>query len=79
MNTKACKDCQHYDPIIVGNGAQKGRRGWCATRSVYPNQEQPGQIFPAGVKRAAAGALASPFIVIGSDVVSHCTQFRAKP
>jgi hypothetical protein len=50
--------CRNYDPIMTGAG-KESRRGWCAALSVYPFKEQPGQIFPAGVKRAVQGQLAS--------------------
>jgi hypothetical protein len=74
---KPCKDCQNYDPII--RGAKEGRHGRCAVQSVYPAAEQKGQIFPPGVARAEPGELAKPAIVVGSEIVRGCLQFRAKP
>jgi hypothetical protein len=74
---KPCQDCQNYDPILRGGGPTK--HGRCAVKSVYPNKEQPGQIFPVGVARVEPGELAKPVIVVGREVVTGCTQFRTKP
>lgn len=78
INSKPCKDCANYAPIKVGDGKKQARRGWCSVKSVYPAQEQPGQIFPPGVRRAQPGELAKPVIVVGNEVQSHCDQFREK-
>jgi hypothetical protein len=77
MADKPCETCQHYDPII--RGSKPGRHGRCAAKSTYPNKEQKGQVFPAGVKREAPGVLAKPVIVVGADVESACTLYRIKP
>lgn len=77
MADQPCSKCSHYDPIK--KGTSDTRRGWCAVKSIYPAQAHKGQEFPPGVKRAAPGALAAPFIVIGSDVVGHCDLYRGKP
>ena len=77
MADKPCKECQNYDPLLrLGSPTRQGR---CAVQSVYPNKEQPGQIFPVGVARVARGELAKPVIVVGSEIVKGCTQFRTKP
>ena len=68
LNDKPCNTCLSYDPILLGDGSKQARRGWCAKKSVYPNQEQDGQIFPANVRRAESGKIAQPYIVIGSEV-----------
>lgn len=72
-----CKQCRNYDPIIRGKD-HEARHGRCAVQSIYPNQEQPGQVFPDGIKRAAPGALATPKIVIGSEIQKTCMLFRGK-
>lgn len=76
MADQPCKECRNYD--VITKGTIPTRRGWCAAQSTYPAQEQKGQVFPPGVKRAAPGELAQPLIVIGSGVVSTCTLFRSK-
>jgi len=78
MNEKTCTKCSNYAAISLGDGSRKANRGWCVAKSVYPNQEQPGHIIPDGAKRAAPGEQAVPHIVIGAEVVPHCTDFRAK-
>lgn len=78
MSDKPCNQCQHYDPILKGKG-KPGRHGRCAVKSTYPALEQRGQVFPLGVKREAPGALAKPYIVMGSTVNVPCLLFRAKP
>jgi hypothetical protein len=78
VNDRPCQSCAHYDRIVLGDGTRQGRHGWCSTRSTYPAKEAPGQVFPAEVKRAGPGALATPFIVIGVDTITSCTTFRAK-
>ena len=77
MATKPCDTCVHYDPILRG-GVKPGRQGWCAATSVYPHLPNPGQEFPVGVKRAAAGELAQPTIVTGAACVAHCMIHRSK-
>lgn len=77
MADQPCSNCQHYDPII--RGTEEGRHGRCADRSTYPAKEQPGQVFPVGVRREPPGELAKPVIVVGSDVMVNCAQFRGKP
>jgi hypothetical protein len=78
VNDKPCRSCSHYDRIVVGDGTKETRHGWCAVRSIYPAQEGPGQVFPLGVKRAAPGVLASPFVVVGAETVTSCTAFRSR-
>lgn len=77
MADQPCKTCQHYDPIKKGKN-KEARHGWCSIQSLYPAKEQPGQTFPAGVKRARPGELAKPVIVTGTGVVSHCMLYRRK-
>ena len=77
MNANACSTCAHFDRIIFGDDTRKSRHGWCSIKSIYPHKEQEGQIFPQGVKRAAAGALASPVIVATEEVVQNCPNYRA--
>jgi hypothetical protein len=77
INSRPCKECVHYDPIIRGD-KRVTRRGWCAARSEYPTLEPEGRLFPPGVRRVAAGELARPFIVVGRDIVPHCTLVREK-
>lgn len=74
INNKPCKECSFYDEIKLGKGA-KSNRGWCAKKSKYPYQEGPGQVFPSGVDRVAAGELAQPVIVKGAQVVPNCGDF----
>jgi len=78
MADKPCSECSNYDPILKGKGKQ-GQHGRCAVRSTYPATEQRGQVFPAGVKREAPGALARPFIVKGAEVQTSCHLFKIKP
>lgn len=73
-----CASCFHFDRIVFGDGTRKPRHGWCATKSIYPSVAQQGQVFPAGVKRAAPGALASPVIVAADEVVPNCPNYRAR-
>ena len=77
-----CSTCRNSDPIRNGLDA-KGRvqfavRGWCSVKSAYPFQEQPGQIFPAGVARVAPGELARPVIVREDEVVPGCALYQPK-
>lgn len=76
MADKPCESCFHYDPII--RATRVGRHGRCAIKSTYPAQQEAGQIFPAGVKRAAPGEPAKPVIVVGKDTVTECGLYRAK-
>ena len=71
LNDKACGTCVNYDRV-----SPKSSHGRCAVQSVYPSKEQPGQSFPAGVKRAAPGNLAKPVIVTVLQVVGNCTKYR---
>ena len=71
MNDKACGTCVNFDGVTT-----KSNHGRCAVQSVYPTKEQPGQTFPAGVKRAAPGELAKPVIVTRLEVVGNCTKYR---
>lgn len=75
MNELPCGLCKLFDPIL-GSGEKKTRRGWCIPRSVYAHQEGPGQVFPEGVKRAAPGELAKPFIVKRDQVIAPCDFVR---
>ena len=77
MADKPCETCLYYDPII--RGMRPGRHGRCAMKSTYPAAQQPGQVFPPGVKRAEPGELAKPLIVVGKEVASNCSVYRAKP
>lgn len=78
VNSNPCNQCSNYDPIKLGDGKKQARHGWCAVKSIYPIKEEPGQIFPVGVKRAAPGEHPQPHIVVGTEVQSHCDQFLAK-
>lgn len=81
INSKPCGTCKNYDVIKPGNKETKqpaGRMGRCAVKSIYPNQEQEGQLFPLNVKRAEPGELAKPFVVYGSDVQKNCTEYRPR-
>lgn len=73
LNDKPCGGCVHFTPVQAN--ANHGR---CATKSVYPNKEQPGQSFPDNVKRAAPGELAKPYIVTRMQVVGNCSKYRSK-
>jgi hypothetical protein len=75
VNLRPCQECVHYDAIVRGD-KRRTRHGWCAVKSEYPAVEPQGRLFPHGVKRVASGERASPLIVVGAAVVSHCTQFR---
>ena len=77
INQRPCKDCLHYDAIVRGDN-RPTQRGWCADKSEYPAVEPDGKLSPDGVRRVAPGELARPFIVVGTEVVSHCTAFREK-
>jgi hypothetical protein len=77
INERPCKDCVYYDPIVIGD-KQQTKRGWCAVKSEYPAVEPAGRLFPPGVKRVASGELAKPLIVVGAEVVGHCTTFRER-
>lgn len=76
-NTKPCKECEHYDPIL--RGMQETRSGWCVKKSLYPHKDSPGQVTPAHAQRVADPiAPAQPHIVEGSGVVAACTDFLGK-
>lgn len=77
MADQPCSKCSFYDPIL--RGSKEHAHGRCAAQSTYPHTEQPGQVFPAGVKREAPGELAKPVIVTGDETVTNCNLFRAKP
>jgi len=78
MNTVKCKDCRHYDVIRSGK-TKTPKHGWCAARSIYPFKENPGQIFPLGVRRVAEeGMLPTPEIVAGNSVIPNCPKVSAK-
>lgn len=80
MNTKNCGTCEHYDPVI--RGTKETKWGWCVKKSTYPAKEGPGQVFPAGVKRAEGAAEAEPCIVRNSEIVPNCPIYtirRARP
>jgi len=79
LNDKTCNTCANYSVISIGDGQKKANRGWCIPKSIYPAQEQPGQIFPPGVRRAPLVELGKPVIVVGADVVGHCAEYKAKP
>lgn len=72
MQNKTCGSCVNFDQIVT-----RGRHGRCAAKSVYATQEQPGQTFPEGVKRAAPGEQAKPFIVTKLQIVVGCPSYRA--
>jgi hypothetical protein len=72
MNEIPCGNCKNYDPIL-GPGYKRTARGWCTRRSKYPAKEGPGQLFPDGVERVAAGSLAEPYIVLANMVSTTCT------
>jgi len=82
INDKPCDTCEHFDPVMRGQAGKGGVRettwGWCASRSIYPTREGPGQRFPAGVKRAEEGELAKPIIIRKKQVVSNCRLYTAK-
>lgn len=78
MAEKPCNTCQNYDVIKVGKD-KEARHGRCVPKSTYPAVQQRGQKFPPGAKRAEHGELAKPFIVVGSEVQTSCTDYRAKP
>ena len=75
MNDLPCGKCDNFDPIL-GSGRKKTAHGWCAKKSVYHHAEEPGQVFPAGVKRAAPGALAQPYIVTWENVETVCPDAK---
>lgn len=75
INKIPCGRCRNYDPIL-GSKEKETRRGWCTVRSMYPAKEGPGQIFPSGVRRVAAGEIAKPFIVKKDYVHPTCEHAR---
>lgn len=76
MSDRPCKECNNYDVII--RGKRETAHGWCAAKSTYPTNEGPGQVFPDGVRRAAAGEMAQPVIVKGDSIETRCAEFREK-
>lgn len=80
FNDKPCDTCDYFDPVLRGTnkGVRSTKWGWCAKNSVYPTRENPGQVFPAGVKRAAVGERAKPVIVKVGQVVTQCTLYSIK-
>jgi hypothetical protein len=87
MNTIACKNCVHFDEQFrnLQEARSDGSRavvrkslwyGWCSVKSVYPAQEQDGQIFPLDVERREVEEqkLAKPHCVDKNKVLPHCTQ-----
>ena len=77
LNNQPCDRCRNYDVIRHGENGT-ARRGWCTVRSIYPAIEAPGQSFPEGVKRADEGDRANPFIVVGAEVRTGCSDFTGK-
>ena len=77
INTMQCGLCQHFDAIL-GPREGRSRRGRCAKRSVYPEKEGPGQVFPAGVRRAGPGEAVDIYIVRKDQVVSMCADARER-
>lgn len=71
-----CGNCVHFDQIIASG--DRARHGWCVPNSVYPHVEQEGQVFPAGVRRAAPGELAQPAIRRLDQVVTACPHRRVR-
>lgn len=79
LNDKPCGQCVNFDRIKVGTGKRsQPRHGLCMVHSVYPAHEEPGQEFPAGVKRAPEGVVVKTYPVRLDQVVSHCAKFRGK-
>lgn len=82
VNDKPCDSCSNFDPVLRGalrGGLRDTAWGWCASRSVYPAKEGPGQVFPDGVKRVEDPSLpAKPFIVRRGQVVPGCAQHVVK-
>jgi len=76
MNTIPCGRCAYYDPL-VGPRGKDTKRGWCAKKSKYRAKEGPGQLFPPGVDRVAAGELAKPVIVKKLVVIGPCPFAKA--
>ena len=78
MTTEKCGDCRHYDQL-TGARNKKMDYGWCASRSVYPAKEGPGQVFPDGVKRVDDPIKpAKPLIVYATTVDAGCVFFAPK-
>lgn len=78
MATKPCKACKLYD-VIIGPGSKPTTHGRCIPRSVYPQKEGPGQVFPPGVKRMEeADKPCKPYIVEGNGIVKTCIMFQDK-
>jgi hypothetical protein len=75
MNELPCGQCENYDPSL-GPGEKHIGSGWCIPRSKYAAHEGPGQVFPPGVTRVAAGELAVPYIVEADQVIGPCEMAR---
>jgi hypothetical protein len=71
-----CNTCQNYDPIL--RGVKEGRHGRCVAKSTYPAAAQKGQVFPINAVRAPVGELAQPHIVVGTETVQGCADFRVR-
>jgi len=77
INPHPCSKCRNYYAIRVGSNKQAAH-GWCSVKSIYPHQEEPGQLFPDDVKRAAPEERAKPYIVRGNSIEARCDQFRTR-
>ena len=76
-NTRPCKECEHYDPIL--RGMQETRQGWGGRKSLYPAKDSPGQVTPAHAVRVSdPDAPAQPHIVQGLDILPGCTLFQPR-
>lgn len=71
-----CNTCQNYDPIL--RGVKEGRHGRCVAKSTYPAIAQRDQVFPPNAVRAEVGALAQPHIVVGTETVPGCNDYRGR-
>ncbi len=82
MATKPCDTCSSFDPVLRGfnrGGHKETAWGWCSKKSIYPMREEPGQIFPPGVKRKdTPEGPAEPFIVKKGQIVANCNMFQDK-
>lgn len=77
INNLPCGRCRQFD-VIRGPGGKATRRGRCAKKSVYPAKEGPGQVFPAGVRRAGPGEAVDIRIVRKDQVVEMCPYARER-
>jgi hypothetical protein len=82
MATKPCDTCSSYDPVLRGfnrGGHKETSWAWCAKKSVYPVNEEPGQKFPPGAKRMSeAVGPAKPFIIKRGQIVGNCTEYQER-